>query len=132
MEEALHEIASMRQFSGRSPTKPTTDETKTLNFRRLLKPCGRGVEILAALMLPGMTLHPVIGERIAALLDGVATANSIKSHPRLLPLLTGWRCSSRASRPKGAFSRCTRSINTSTRRRGHPTTLAAPPLEACA
>lgn len=41
-------------------------------------------------MLLGMALHPVVGEPLAALLDGVATANSIKSHPRLLPLLTGF------------------------------------------
>src|SRR6202051_4685310 len=37
MEEALYEIASMRQFARLTLTKPIPDETTILNFRRLLE-----------------------------------------------------------------------------------------------
>ncbi|TDR45704.1 IS5 family transposase [Tahibacter aquaticus] len=47
MEEALYEIASMRQFAGLSLTKPIPDETTILNFRRLLETYELGAEILA-------------------------------------------------------------------------------------
>ena len=46
MEEALYEIASMRQFAGLSLTKPIPDETTILNFRRLLETYELGAEIL--------------------------------------------------------------------------------------
>jgi transposase, IS5 family len=46
MEEALYEIASMRQFAGLSLTKPIPDETTILNFRRLLESYELGAEIL--------------------------------------------------------------------------------------
>ena len=47
MEEALYEIASMRQFAGLSLTKPIPDETTILNFRRLLETYELGAEILS-------------------------------------------------------------------------------------
>ena len=47
MEEALYEIASMRQFAGFSLTKPIPDETTILNFRRLLETFELAPEILA-------------------------------------------------------------------------------------
>ena len=47
MEEALYEIASMRQFAGLSLTKPIPDETTILNFRRLLETYELGGEILS-------------------------------------------------------------------------------------
>jgi len=47
MEEALYEIASMRQFAGLSLTKPIPDETTVLNFRRLLETYELGAEILS-------------------------------------------------------------------------------------
>ena len=47
MEEALYEIASMRQFAGFSLTKPIPDETTILNFRRLLEQFELAPEILA-------------------------------------------------------------------------------------
>lgn len=37
MEEALYEVASMRQFAGLSLTRTIPDETTILNFRRLLE-----------------------------------------------------------------------------------------------
>jgi IS5 family transposase len=46
MEEALYEIASMRQFAGLSLTKPIPDETTILNFRRLLETYELGADIL--------------------------------------------------------------------------------------
>ena len=47
MEEALYEIASMRQFAGLSLTKPIPDETTILNFRRLLETYELGADILS-------------------------------------------------------------------------------------
>ena len=47
MEEALYEIASMRQFAGLSLTKPIPDETTILNFRRLLEKYELAAEILS-------------------------------------------------------------------------------------
>ena len=47
MEEALYEIASMRQFAGFSLTRPIPDETTILNFRRLLEQFELAPEILA-------------------------------------------------------------------------------------
>lgn len=46
MEEALYEIASMRQFAGLSLTRPIPDETTILNFRRLLEKYELAGEIL--------------------------------------------------------------------------------------
>lgn len=47
MEEALYEIASMRQFAGLSLTRPIPDETTILNFRRLLEKYELAPEILS-------------------------------------------------------------------------------------
>jgi len=47
MEEALYEIASMRQFAGLSLTKPIPDETTILNFRRLLEKYELAAEMLS-------------------------------------------------------------------------------------
>lgn len=47
MEEALYEIASMRQFAGLSLTRPIPDETTILNFRRLLETYELGADILS-------------------------------------------------------------------------------------
>jgi len=47
MEEALYEIASMRQFARLTLTKPIPDETTILNFRRLLEENELAPEILA-------------------------------------------------------------------------------------
>jgi len=47
MEEALYEIASMRQFARLTLTKPIPDETTILNFRRLLEQNELAPEILA-------------------------------------------------------------------------------------
>jgi IS5 family transposase len=47
MEEALYEIASMRQFARLTLTKPIPDETTILNFRRLLEDNELAPEILA-------------------------------------------------------------------------------------
>jgi IS5 family transposase len=47
MEEALYEIASMRQFARLTLTKPIPDETTILNFRRLLETNELAPEILA-------------------------------------------------------------------------------------
>ena len=47
MEEALYEIASMRQFAGLSLTRPIPDETTILNFRRLLEKYELSAEILS-------------------------------------------------------------------------------------
>jgi len=46
MEEALYEIASMRQFARLTLTKPIPDETTILNFRRLLEENELAPEIL--------------------------------------------------------------------------------------
>jgi IS5 family transposase len=46
MEEALYEIASMRQFARLTLTKPIPDETTILNFRRLLEENELAAEIL--------------------------------------------------------------------------------------
>ena len=46
MEEALYEIASMRQFARLTLTKPIPDETTILNFRRLLENNELAPEIL--------------------------------------------------------------------------------------
>lgn len=45
MEEALYEVASMRQFAGLSLTRPIPDETTILNFRRLLETYGLALEL---------------------------------------------------------------------------------------
>src|SRR5450432_693968 len=47
MEEALYEIAPMRQFARLTLTKPIPDETTILNFRRLLEENELAPEILA-------------------------------------------------------------------------------------
>ncbi len=47
MEEALYEMASMRQFARLTLTKPIPDETTILNFRRLLEENELAPEILA-------------------------------------------------------------------------------------
>jgi transposase, IS5 family len=47
MEEALYEIAPMRQFARLTLTKPIPDETTILNFRRLLEENELAAEILA-------------------------------------------------------------------------------------
>ena len=47
MEEALYEIASMRQFAGLSLTKPIPHETTILNFRRLLERYELSADILS-------------------------------------------------------------------------------------
>jgi IS5 family transposase len=47
MEEALYEVASMRQFAGLSLLKAIPDETTILNFRHLLEEHELGAEILA-------------------------------------------------------------------------------------
>jgi IS5 family transposase len=47
MEEALYEIASMRQFARLTLTQPIPDETTILNFRRLLEENELAPEILA-------------------------------------------------------------------------------------
>lgn len=47
MEEALYEIASMRQFARLTLTRPIPDETTILNFRRLLEHNELAPEILA-------------------------------------------------------------------------------------
>jgi len=52
MEEALHEIASMRLFARLSGLEAIPDETTILNFRRLLETHG-----LAAKMLETVNLH---------------------------------------------------------------------------
>ncbi|WP_439450104.1 IS5 family transposase [Stenotrophomonas sp. ATs4] len=52
MEEALHEIASMRLFARRSGLAAIPDETTILNFRRLLETHG-----LAAKMLDAVNSH---------------------------------------------------------------------------
>ncbi len=46
MEEALYEIASMRQFARLTLSKPIPDETTILNFRRLLEENELAAEIL--------------------------------------------------------------------------------------
>jgi IS5 family transposase len=46
MEEALYEIASMRQFARLTLTKPIPDETTIFNFRRLLEENELAPEIL--------------------------------------------------------------------------------------
>jgi transposase, IS5 family len=46
-EEALYEIASMRQFAGLSLAKPIPDETKILNFHRLLEEYKLAAETLS-------------------------------------------------------------------------------------
>ena len=48
MEEALYEIAPMRQFARLSLTKPIPDETTILNFRRLLETHNLAPDVLAA------------------------------------------------------------------------------------
>jgi len=52
MEEALHEIASMRLFARLSGLAPIPDETTILNFRRLMETNG-----LAAKMLEAVNAH---------------------------------------------------------------------------
>jgi IS5 family transposase len=47
MEEALYEVASMRQFAGLSLTRPIPDETTILNFRHLLETYDLAAEIFA-------------------------------------------------------------------------------------
>ena len=47
MEEALYEVASMRQFAGLSLTRAIPDETTILNFRRLLEVNELAVAIFA-------------------------------------------------------------------------------------
>ena len=46
MEEALYEVASMRQFAGLSLNRPIPDETTILNFRHLLEANELAPEIL--------------------------------------------------------------------------------------
>ena len=48
MEEALYEIAPMRQFARLSLTKPIPDETTILNFRRLLETHDLAPKVLQA------------------------------------------------------------------------------------
>ncbi|TAM11912.1 MAG: IS5 family transposase [Nevskiaceae bacterium] len=52
MEEALYEVASMRQFAGLSLTRAIPDETTILNFRRLLE-----VNDLAAAIFTRINAH---------------------------------------------------------------------------
>lgn len=52
MEEALYEVASMRQFAGLSLTRAIPDETTILNFRRLLE-----VNELAAMIFTRINAH---------------------------------------------------------------------------
>ena len=52
MEEALYEVASMRQFAGLSLTRAIPDETTILNFRRLLE-----VNELAAMIFTRVNAH---------------------------------------------------------------------------
>ena len=52
MEEALYEVASMRQFAHLSLTRPIPDETTILNFRRLLE-----VNDLAAVIFTRINAH---------------------------------------------------------------------------
>jgi IS5 family transposase len=48
MEEALYEIASMRQFARLSLLEPIPDETTILNFRHLLERHGLAAKLLEA------------------------------------------------------------------------------------
>ena len=64
MEEALHEIASMRLFAGLSGLDSIPDETTILNFRRLLETHGLGAKMFEAvnghLRLNFQVQHPAI------------------------------------------------------------------------